>query len=188
MVARCPLSPVSSNDFFKRLCPRGLSLFFSVPISRRKQGTVRRDIFIPIPVPNDKDFNCLPSIFTGTAQFTLPPLTIFRANNRSLTGLPFCHTPPIWRLNNSLMRPPVLTPSMKSHRLREAKVPSNQLATCRIYSLSKRCSQHRSSGTLFSIPPPKITRLCESRNLCPNSEISLKGLQFLPLCATIIVW
>ncbi len=60
----------------------------------------------------------MPSVFTGTALDTSPPLTIDLSYSKSLTGFSFCHTSPIWRLSNSLMRPPVETPSMKSPRFR----------------------------------------------------------------------
>ena len=79
----------------------------------------------------------LPSIFTGTALEISPPLTMDLSKSRSVTADPFCQTSPICRLKSSLIRPPVLTPSMKSPLLRTEKVPVKHVDTLRISSLSR---------------------------------------------------
>ena len=66
---------------------------------------------------------CLPSRFTGTALLFSLPLTTDFLKSRSPTGFLFWYTSPTRRLSSSLIRPPVLTPSMNKPRLRTSYVP-----------------------------------------------------------------
>ena len=78
-----------------------------------------------------------PSVFTGTARETSPPLTMLLSKSKSDTDRPFCQTSPICRLSSSEMRPPVETPSRNKPRLRTSNVPVKQAETSRISLLSR---------------------------------------------------
>ena len=138
-VARCPLSPAASKASFSTLCAAlRVMRCFPFPFREGNRGRLAFTVRYCSRCQRTKSSMArMPSVFTGTALDTSPPLTIDRSKSKSVTADRFCHTSPIVRLSSSLMRPPVLTPSMKSPRLRTSYgFPVKHAETSRISSLS----------------------------------------------------